>query len=489
MALCPHLANVTVAGTSLPWANFIDNLLANTTETSYLRPNTGGALLPWIYTLVVIILHLPVVVVRVVRWEWCQSWCIATAFFTVLLYVQSYVSTAFAPDQILVWTPLLLVIDAGAMSQIFFLIIEARKLRRVAEERQATEEQRAVEERRTVEERRAAEERQTAEQHQTTEEQRAVEQRYIAEQQRALEQQRGAEQQRPAAQLHTIELSVLTRPLSEMMSNAENADIPLESSRLRSRTPTIPPKPLPKVRTIEVEPRNAGAHPPDNPRNPDAPADPGGAISGIPRWLRHENYALVSSALLFIAVVVLQILGLVYAARAVLSADAPPAVSWCSPLFQPFGLAVVDRDCHVFAVSEHSKKGIGCIVLPGVWQRHWLTGTVVGTGIELVVEVVDLLILGLVHGSRRWRGVKMKRPWTSIFAGVVVLFVTLDRGIHYASTPPPGITEQVTVVIDVQGPASYVGHLMTAGLRGAIIGWSDGLFSSWEDTYLGSLIS
>ena len=80
----------------------------------------------------------------------------------------------------------------------------------------------------------------------------------------------------------------------------------------------------------------------------------------------------------------------------------------------------------------------------------------------------------------------MKRPWATIFSGIIVLFVTLIYGINYASELPPGVTQRVRVLIDSQGPASYMGTLTSAGLRGTIIGWSDGLFEIWKSTYYGS---
>ena len=98
--------------------------------TPVLMGKSQGALLPWVYTLLTIIGHIPVVVIRVVRWDLAQTLCIVSALFSVALFVQSYVSTAFDPSQILVWSPLILVIDAGAMAQIFFLVIEAKKARK-----------------------------------------------------------------------------------------------------------------------------------------------------------------------------------------------------------------------------------------------------------------------------------------------------------------------------------------------------------------------
>lgn len=88
----------------------------------------GVALLPWVYTLVVLIAHLPTVVLRVVKWESAQTWCLAATTLTVVVYCQAYVSTRLAADKVLVWTPLLLLIDAGAMQQIVFLVCEDRRV-------------------------------------------------------------------------------------------------------------------------------------------------------------------------------------------------------------------------------------------------------------------------------------------------------------------------------------------------------------------------
>lgn len=91
------------------------------TVPAYIRPDEE-ALLPWPVTLLVIIIHLPIVVLRVYKFEIVQTWCFIFTGFTIIIYVQAYVSTKFQAIDILVWTPLLLVIDAGSMSQIFFLL-------------------------------------------------------------------------------------------------------------------------------------------------------------------------------------------------------------------------------------------------------------------------------------------------------------------------------------------------------------------------------
>lgn len=39
--------------------------------------------MPWVYTAVILVLHIPVVIIRVVRWEAVQTWCLIATFFTV----------------------------------------------------------------------------------------------------------------------------------------------------------------------------------------------------------------------------------------------------------------------------------------------------------------------------------------------------------------------------------------------------------------------
>ena len=94
----------------------------------YLRPDTGGAVIPWIYTVVILALHTPTVIIRVVKWEIIQTWCLLSTMVSVAVYIQAYVSTKFAADQILTWTPILLVADAGSMLQLFILVVEAGDL-------------------------------------------------------------------------------------------------------------------------------------------------------------------------------------------------------------------------------------------------------------------------------------------------------------------------------------------------------------------------
>lgn len=195
-------------------------------------------------------------------------------------------------------------------------------------------------------------------------------------------------------------------------------------------------------------------------------------------------WVALTALVLLITVVSLQILGL---ARAVSASNAfeAPMVPWCSPIFQPFGVAVLDGNCNLYRVSQSFTKGIGCIELLGVRQKAWLKATVAGISIGLIFEAIDVGILAMVHGSWRWRGVKMRRPWFTMFGGLAVLGVILICGVNHASSLPPGITERVWVVTKGSGPAIYAGTITPSGIRGAMIGWNDGVFQSWHQVYFG----
>ena len=408
---------MVIGSTNITWAQAGSNALNNLTNphaVSYLRPDTAGALLPWIYTIVILVIHLPVVVIRVVRWQAVQYWCLVSTLLTVVTYTQAYISTGFDAAKVLVWTPLILVIDAGSMLQVFFLVVESKK------------------------------------------------------------ESAGHQTERCAR------CSFLN-----------------SSSRVESQGSSDPlaHDPVFKVQTVVAQRALAGdiqrdaVQPNGNIAFANFVCSSATAVIDVDRcWYRNRlNYAAVVAALLFVIVLILQLLGLAKAAQLVKASSGPPLVSWCSPLFQPFGLAAVDGSCNIYHISQSAHKGIGCITLPGQWQQQWLKGTIAGISIELCTELVDLLILSLVNGKRKiFQAVKLKRPWATIFSGLIVLIVTLIYGVNYSLYLPPGVTDRVTVLMDVQGPASYTGNMTSAGLRGAIIAWNDGLFEIWRGAYVGS---
>lgn len=186
-------------------------------------------------------------------------------------------------------------------------------------------------------------------------------------------------------------------------------------------------------------------------------------------------------------IIALQTIGLVYAIKASNEHPDPPQVRWCSPLFQPFGIAVRDGNCAIHPIDQSFNKGIGCIPLPGTRQASWITGTIWGISISLVLQVGDVFILCLTGKNEDFYTIKMRRPYCSIIAGLCVLFIMFGYALQYSEGLPEGITSKIFVVVQAGGHfLVYEGELVGAGMRGEVIGWSDGLFKSWNSTYFGN---
>ncbi|KAH0537513.1 hypothetical protein FGG08_005688 [Glutinoglossum americanum] len=388
--ICGNLTVRVNETLSVPWADLALGGIHQFPHTprSYLRSDEQ-ALLPWIYTVIVLIVHIPTVVIRVVKWETVQLWCLACTFLTVVVYAQAYISTNFAPAQILVWTPLILLIDAGSMAQIFFLISHENYL--------------------------------------------------------------------------LLRIRCLwIRIKHKLRGTSPKEEIEMASTREEERRQA---EQATRSQSHQEETRTASN------------------ALGVPLFRDLSFYIAVLALFLFLIVFVLQVLGLKKAMDGN-KADMPQ-VRWCSPIFQPFGLVVRDGNCNMYPIGQSSSKGIGCINIPGYEQKQWLQGTVAGASISIVLEFVDLLILIFVGSSTRLRGVKMRRPWCTMFSGLTVLGVTLILGVTYASELPKGISQKIWVVVNMDRPTIYAGSLISPGLRGSLIGWNDGLFASWGNTYYG----
>lgn len=245
--LCPLDPASTVTPTSnVTWSQIAANPIQHFNGSSYIRPDIGGALLPWVYSIVVLVVHIPVVVIRVVRWETVQNWCLAGTLLTVIITAQGYASTGFQAKMVLTWTPLLLVIDAGSMAQVIFLVNEdfallarLRKLVAIGREGRPQPIDDGVD----------------------------VEATYTDD------------------KISGPPTTTAVRTISTVSA----------SPRIQQQSPLFTSKPL---------------------------------------------YIAIAALTLLLTVLVLQILGLANAARSY--QQPPPPVSWCSPIFQPFGLAALD---------------------------------------------------------------------------------------------------------------------------------------------------
>jgi energy-coupling factor transporter transmembrane protein EcfT len=207
----------------------------------------------------------------------------------------------------------------------------------------------------------------------------------------------------------------------------------------------------------------------------------------LDKAVKSETLAATVALLILLATLVLQIIGLAHA-RTGLAVKGLKAV-WCSPFFQPQALVILSG-CDVLPVVTSSSQGIACVELDADQQRTWLFMTTFILSLSLVFQLVDSCLLALNDGEQRGchKAVKLRRPWLTTFGGMIILIILLMKGVEYADRLPNGISEGVIVFrYDPSLNAHSVckAHLKTPGLRGAIIGYSDGLFSSWGETYLG----
>jgi len=120
--------NGTTSGIK-PWPQdfSLDATKPCTIPTSYIRPDIGGALLPWDLTAFMLLLHIPLFIVRIVRFDKAQLISIILAALSLCFTIQAFVSTRLEPSKILVWMPLTSVVDAGNMLHIACLVDEENR--------------------------------------------------------------------------------------------------------------------------------------------------------------------------------------------------------------------------------------------------------------------------------------------------------------------------------------------------------------------------
>ncbi|KAH6708417.1 hypothetical protein EV126DRAFT_110581 [Verticillium dahliae] len=356
---------------------------------TYLRPDPGGCLLPWPYTLAWILVHLPVTVLRVNRWEKVQTLSILLAFFSVYFTAQAY-TTHLTPDQVMVWMPLAIVLDVGAMMQLVFLVI----------------------------------------------------------------------QENGVVLLWAAFKQLLMRPFRPQ--RRPSIELIRQDARGENNNGNIAKV---AVHVLEPEP---------------VPQD---------RDLAPKALITLLALLLLVTLVILQFVGLANAARGRKTDDL--AAVWCSPMFQS-GEAVLATPARCqstpLPVDRSASQGIGCVRLPADDQRRWLTATVAVLSASLVAQVVDAAVLVLVGNNARWWRARMKRPWCTMILGNGVLISILIAGIISSSDLPRYVDRTVWVFKyerSVDTASVCRGTLISAGVRGSIIGWTDGFLHSWGETYSG----
>lgn len=131
----------------------------------------------------------------------------------------------------------------------------------------------------------------------------------------------------------------------------------------------------------------------------------------------HKALIALTSFVLLLVIIALEIIGAAKAGEGQ-KVIASKQVAWCSPIFQPFGLAV-QIGCEFHQATQDSNRGIGCVSLPAKMQSGWLKSTAILLPAALVLQVADLVIMMKFHSTEeksksKWRGIKMQRPWFTV---------------------------------------------------------------------------
>ncbi|KAJ4171541.1 hypothetical protein NW754_013309 [Fusarium falciforme] len=355
-------------------------------NASYIRPDDAGSILPWPYTLAWFLIHFPITLIRVHRWERVQALSIILAVTTVWFQLQAYTSSI-EPEAVLVWMPIFVVLDIGAMMQLVFLIVEDNGFWPLV---------------------------------------------------RALP--------------NFLPLS------ARRSSTASRTVVGSEEVRIEGSGKTATATPLPPSWTeLNREP-------------------PSSELVGR-AWLALLSFVL---GILLLSI---QLFGLAMAIKGFHSDHV--TAQWCSTFFAT--AVAVESDCKLYDVTPSLSQGIGCITIKGYEQYTWLQASIIIISLSLAFQVFDCTIMTLVSGTTRWRGAKMKRPWFTMFTGNIVLLVLIVVGVFQSQRLPRDVSPSVLVYKHGRGLGNSnhtcIGELTPYGVRGAIIGWTDGFLESWGDTY------
>jgi hypothetical protein len=221
-----------------------------------------------------------------------------------------------------------------------------------------------------------------------------------------------------------------------------------------------------------------------------------GGIEPEPPKISNPDLVTVflSAWLVLICLVVLQVTGLSFAfVRFRDSSSNPPMETWCSPGFvlangtisnssNPAATTatgvIFDGSCDKNYTVFLDSQGTGCIQVPGT-QATWLGLTVIGVSLQLVLQFVDVWLLIHYRNSTGW--LNMRPVCTMVSGALVWSTLTIAAGIQ--TTKYPLVSGMVAIVSSSQQGCQL--ELDTAGLRGEIIAWADGLFAALGTWYYG----
>jgi hypothetical protein len=98
---------------------------------TYLRPDKGMSIVPWLISLLLLLVHLPLATIRIQRWEKAQIISVVLAGVSCIVVTMAYRSSKLTAETIYVWSPVILIGDVGAVLQVLALVAEKRRGMRV----------------------------------------------------------------------------------------------------------------------------------------------------------------------------------------------------------------------------------------------------------------------------------------------------------------------------------------------------------------------
>ena len=408
---------------------------------SYLRPDQGVTIIPWLYSLLLLLVHLPLAFTRIIQWEKSQWFSIGVAFFTIALTCQSYVATGLSTENIYVWFPVAMTGDIGGALQLIILISRMAQYQRRKSVRFWLK--RAL---MTI---------------------RAL-YKLMLHRTNA----RNEIWQPQDVELPLVENSSTGRSLPPFNFSETTESPLLNFDEDIENAATISVGSLTATKDQEIQ---TDTYPEEDETVNDHLVER--RESSLPTHVMPWQFVvvLVLASSILITLFILQGVGLVYSVLRYieLERENAPFASFCSPAFVLGGdVFVQDSACHSYSINPKADRGTGCILLPGD-QKPWLLATIIALSVELFLEVGDCFIL--------LRG-KSQRPWLTMSVGLIVWSLLIGFGVMRSNMLP--LPNPVVGILAANETACTT-QLASAGLRGSIIGWSDGIFDWWNTTYFG----
>lgn len=198
---------------------------------------------------------------------------------------------------------------------------------------------------------------------------------------------------------------------------------------------------------------------------------------------KRTTFIFILSHIWILAVVLLQIMGLVFSLRRLI-AETPSEQSWCSPAFQ-IGNEVFNSDCTMFNITQNLDLGVGCVEAPSGPagnQKSWLAWTAVALAFQLMFEIGDgyILLVPTPFLGRKTTKLRQtyRRPVITMVSGLFVMFAMIVFGWLQMTGKPTDLTGDSLGIRSLAGSNFTDCRLDTfpGGLRGTLLAWCDGIF-------------